>query len=107
MKPEFASQFAGAAHSEVIALMERARHVTPYMVVADYDGKPLFLFPSRPTAARLWMYAWDEELRWHRRAASMAARPAYGKAYRLPDELIHGIRVYSDTPGFERARTRN
>lgn len=105
MKPEFASQFAGTAHSEVVALMERARHVTPYMVVADYDGKPLFLFPARPASHHMWISAWDSELGFHNRSVLMAKnRPAYGKAYRLPDELIHGIRVYADTPGFQRAR---
>jgi hypothetical protein len=104
MKPEFASQFSGTAHSEVIDIMERARHVTPYMVIAGYQGEPVFLFPSHHTGFSYLLRAWDQENGWHQRAAHLALRPQYGKGYPLPDELIHGIRVYTDTPGFKRAR---
>ena len=105
MEPNFSSQFAGTAHGEVIALMERARHVTPYMVVSDHQGNPVWLFPARPRDTRHVLQAWDQERGWHERSeVFMHTSPQYGKGYPLPDDLVHGIRVYADTPGFRRAR---
>lgn len=106
MAPNFASQFAGTSHTEVVAIMERAQHVTPYMVVAGYQGEPVTLFPSKPTGLHqdTVMAAWTPDGGWHKRAASFSSRPNYSKAYPLPDELIHGIRVYTDTLSFRKAR---